>query len=96
MMGHGLQRRESEARRSSAPLLAAAGRRRSLRCGSTSLGLPVLQCLESAVLLQWDHDGFNLARSADHPMVANVGASVQGIFAHVPKIPATVLFNGLC
>ena len=69
--------------------------------GPVQLGLALLQCLKSTVLLQRDHDGFNLARTRDHLMVANVGARVQGILAHVVRVPAAVsvprsLLQGMC
>jgi len=51
------------------------------------LGLSLLQRLQRVILLQRDHDRFNVTSADDHLVISNLVAGGNGVLTHTPTIP---------
>ena len=55
--------------------------------GPVQLGLSLLQRLQRAILLQRDHNRFDLTSADDHLMISNLVAGGNGTLTHAQSIP---------
>jgi dihydrofolate reductase len=61
------------------------------RDGPVQLGLSLLKRLQRAILLQRDHNRFDLTSADDHLMIGNLIAGGNGTLTHVRSIPRQVV-----